>query len=69
LCARHGDDAPTGRQSRRNAAWPEAGRIGFELEARPGRPARAVTLAVRFGAVRLRKPQKAPIRKTLAKSR
>ncbi|MBW8859513.1 MAG: IS4 family transposase [Caulobacter sp.] len=38
------------------AAWPEAGRIGFDLDARPGRPARHVTLAVRFGSVRLRQP-------------
>jgi hypothetical protein len=40
------------------ASWPEAGRISFELTARPGRPARLVTLAVRFGSVRLRQPVK-----------
>jgi hypothetical protein len=40
------------------ATWPEAGRLGFELTARPGRPARPVTLAVRFGAVTLRRPKK-----------
>ena len=39
------------------AAWPEAGRDRFELDARPGRPARAVTLAVRFGQVTLRQPK------------
>jgi Transposase DDE domain len=40
------------------AAWPEAGRIGFDLQARPGRPARHATLALRFGRVRLRQPKK-----------
>lgn len=39
------------------ASWPEAGRITFDLTARPGRPARAVTLAVRFGTVTLRQPK------------
>jgi hypothetical protein len=37
-------------------AWPVAGRIDFELEARPGRPARDVALALRFGPVTLRQP-------------
>jgi hypothetical protein len=40
------------------AAWPEAGRISFEIKARPGRPARQATLAVRFGSVCLRQPAK-----------
>ena len=39
------------------AAWPEAGRTGFELDARPGQPARDVTLGVRFGEVTLRQPE------------
>ena len=37
---------------------PEAGRIEFELEARPGRPKRKVTLAVRYKEVALRRPSK-----------
>jgi len=37
---------------------PEAGRIEFELEARPGRPKRKVTLAVRYTEVALRRPSK-----------
>jgi len=37
---------------------PEAGRIEFELEARPGRPRRKVTLAVRYTEVALRRPSK-----------
>jgi Transposase DDE domain len=37
---------------------PEAGRIDFPLEARPGRPKRNVTLAVRFKPVALRRPSK-----------
>jgi hypothetical protein len=36
--------------------WPEAGRTTFEMDARPGRPKRSVTLAVRFGKVTLRQP-------------
>lgn len=40
------------------AAWPVRGTLGFDLAARPGRPARAVTLAVRFGAVTLRQPRR-----------
>jgi hypothetical protein len=39
-------------------AWAPAGRIDFELEARPGRPARPVALALRFGGVTLRQPKK-----------
>jgi hypothetical protein len=39
------------------AKTPEAGRIAFELEARPGRPARTVRLAVRFAEMTLRQPQ------------
>ena len=39
------------------AKVPEAGRIAFELQARPGRPARTVELAVRFTAVSLRQPR------------
>ncbi|TKB12609.1 MAG: IS4 family transposase, partial [Mesorhizobium sp.] len=39
------------------AKTPEAGRIAFELQARPGRPARTVELAVRFTAVSLRQPR------------
>ncbi|TIN90276.1 MAG: IS4 family transposase, partial [Mesorhizobium sp.] len=35
----------------------EAGRIAFELQARPGRPGRTVELAVRFTAVSLRQPR------------
>lgn len=38
-------------------AWPQAGRTAFKLDARPGRPARAVELAVRFGDVTLRQPK------------
>jgi hypothetical protein len=39
------------------AKTPEAGRVAFELEARPGRAARTVRLAVRFAEVTLRQPQ------------
>ncbi len=39
------------------ATWPEAGRLNFDLTARPGRPARNVTLAVRFGPVTIRQPK------------
>jgi hypothetical protein len=49
-----------GRLHARIDAWPEAGRAGFTLEARPGRPARPVTLAVRFGEVTLRQPKLGP---------
>lgn len=38
------------------AKTPEAGRIAFELQARPGRPPRKVQLAVRFAEVALRQP-------------
>ena len=40
------------------AAQPEAGRLEFELEGRPGRSARKVTLAVRFCPVMLRQPRR-----------
>jgi hypothetical protein len=39
------------------ASWSEAGRLSFEMPARPGRPARKVNLAVRFGQVTLRQPK------------
>jgi Transposase DDE domain len=39
------------------AKTPEAGRIAFELQARPGRPGRTVELAVRFAEVTLRQPR------------
>jgi hypothetical protein len=38
------------------AGFSEAGRLSFEMAARPGRPARKVGLAVRFGQVTLRQP-------------
>jgi hypothetical protein len=38
------------------SAQPEAGRIRFELEGRPGRAKRTVTLAVRYATVALRQP-------------
>ncbi len=38
------------------AALPEAGRLSFDLEGRPGRKARKVTLSVRFGTFTLRQP-------------
>jgi Transposase DDE domain len=47
-----------GRLFQTIAAKPEAGRLEFELEGRPGRSARKVTLAVRFGPVTLRQPRK-----------
>ncbi|MGI6857053.1 IS4 family transposase, partial [Mesorhizobium sp. 1B3] len=53
-------DRALGKQGRlfsEIAAGPEAGRIAFELTARPGRPARAVRLAVRFAEVTLRQPR------------
>lgn len=39
-------------------AQPEAGRVGFALPARRGRPGRAVVLAVRFCATVLRQPRR-----------
>jgi hypothetical protein len=39
------------------AAQPEAGRLSFDLAGRPGRPARKVTLAVRFCEATLRQPR------------
>ena len=47
----------TGRLHETVASWPVRGTFGFELTARPGRPARPVTLAVRFGSVTLRQPR------------
>jgi hypothetical protein len=40
------------------AAQPEAGRLAFDLQGRPGRLARQVTLAVRFKEVALRQPKR-----------
>lgn len=37
--------------------WSEAGRLSFDMPARPGRPGRKVRLAVRFGQVTLRQPR------------
>ncbi len=57
----HHDRALGGEGGRLHAqidAWPQAGRIDFQLEARPGRSARAVTLALRFGQATLRQPKK-----------
>jgi hypothetical protein len=45
-----------GRLLAKIAAEPEAGRLTFDLAARPGRTARQVTLAVRFCPVTLRQP-------------
>jgi hypothetical protein len=53
-------DRALGKQGRLFGAiakTPEAGRIAFELQARPGRPARTVDLAVRFAEVTLRQPR------------
>jgi hypothetical protein len=47
-----------GRLRAKIATWPEAGRLAFHLTERPGRSARPVALAVRFGAVTLRQPSK-----------
>lgn len=52
------DAKAAGRLNETVAAWPEAGQISFEVSARPGRPARRATLAVRFGSVCLRQPAK-----------
>jgi hypothetical protein len=49
-------DVGGGRRLARIAAEPEAGRLSFDLAARPGRTARKVTLAVRFRPVPLRQP-------------
>jgi len=38
--------------------WPEAARAKVELRAQPGRAARTATLAVRFGAVTIKRPQR-----------
>ena len=46
-----------GRLFKKLAAQPVVDEIGFELPARPGRPAREVRLAVRFKAVTLRQPR------------
>jgi hypothetical protein len=40
------------------AAHPEAGRIAVTLPARPGRPARAVQLAIRFAPMSVRQPRR-----------
>lgn len=40
------------------AGQPEAGRLAFDLPARPGRPARSVQLVVRFMATCLRQPRR-----------
>lgn len=53
-----------GRLFKKLAAAPELGQIAFELPARPGRPAHAVRLAVRFEAIALRQPHRGPIRET-----
>ena len=47
-----------GRMLSKIAAEPEAGRLVFDLPARPGRTARQVTLAVRFCPVTLRQPER-----------
>jgi hypothetical protein len=49
-------DVGGGRMLSKIAAEPEAGRLSFDLAARPGRTARKVTLAVRFCPVTLRQP-------------
>ena len=49
--------AEHGRLFAEIAKQPEAGRLVFELEARPGRPGRTVTLAVRFGQASIRQPK------------
>lgn len=46
-----------GRLHAKISSWPPAGEAGFDLAARPGRPARTVTLSVRFGEVVLRQPK------------
>jgi len=54
LLIRAGQDrllADGGRLFDRIRATPEAGRLSIDLPAAPGRPARKVSLAVRFGAV------------------
>jgi len=50
--------ADKGRLFAQIAKQPEAGRLAFDLPARPGRPARPVSLAVRFAEVTVRQPQK-----------
>ena len=53
-----GPDKRPGRLFATVAAQPEAGRIAFELTARPGRTARPVTLSVRYCQVTLRQPRR-----------
>jgi len=53
-----GPDKRPGRLFATVAAQPEAGRIAFELTARPGRTARTVTLSVRCCQVTLRQPRR-----------
>lgn len=48
--------AERGRLFAALAGQPEAGRLVFELEARPGRPGRTVNLAVRFAKANIRQP-------------
>lgn len=48
---------PNGRLFSGLAELPEAGRMSFELTARPGRPARMVELALRHGVFVLRQPR------------
>jgi hypothetical protein len=50
--------ADKGRLFAEIAARDEAGRLDFEMPARPGRPARHVTLAVRFAPVTLAQPRR-----------
>jgi hypothetical protein len=60
LVRAHHDRALTvkgGRLFAAIAGWSEAGRLSFKMPARPGRPARQVNLAVRFGKVTLRQPR------------
>lgn len=51
-------DAKGGLLNDKIDTWPEAGRIGLELEGRAGRPPRHVTLALRRGQVTLAQPSK-----------
>jgi hypothetical protein len=48
---------PGGRLNARVAGWPVLGTTRFEMDARPGRPARPVTLELRAGSVALRRPK------------
>jgi hypothetical protein len=60
LLVRANKDRMLGRNTRllsTIATWPPAGRLDFELSGRPGRRARTVELAVRYGSVSLRQPK------------